>query len=536
MRKATYMNTVRKSAAQGNTFAGYNRQTFGSVNAFWDMRNMTGADAPIIRTRDRRRKVRRMEKCNGLFGREALGWVDGADLYYDGELVGKVQDSEKQFVHMGAYTAIFPDKVLLNTQTMKIEKMENTVTVSGDITFTPCDKLGDAAEFASAVYVKISAQGVGAGFKNQDVVTITGSRVESLNGDVQLDTVTENEIILLGTITAESISQTGGLTLARTAPDMDYVTECNNRLWGCSSKKHEVYACKLGDPTNWRNYQSLASDAYALTVGSYGDFTGAASHLGYVLFFKEHMIHKLFGDRPSNYQLTDTNARGVEKGSAGSLCAMNETLYYHSPDGMAEYQGALPSDAGYALGNERYRNVRSGSAKGRMWACMEDVDGKHNLFTLDGKTGLWHKEDETHAKHFANVEGMMYMADANNVLWCLNGRGDAVYEDDAAAWEQMPTYMVETGELEMADLYRKRLQKIQLRLEVDMEGSCDVDVQYDGNAWQTVYQVQAGKDKRAVALPIIPRRCDRMKIRIKGYGVMRLYNLNMITTGGSDIG
>ena len=145
MRKAPYMNPLRTSTAQGNTFAGYNRQLFGTVNAFWDMRNMTGTDSPIIRTREKRRKVRTFAKCNGLFGREALGWVDGTELYYDGEKVGQVQDGKKQFVHMGAYTAIFPDKMLLNTRTMKLEQMENTVTVEGNITYTPCDKLGDSA-------------------------------------------------------------------------------------------------------------------------------------------------------------------------------------------------------------------------------------------------------------------------------------------------------------------------------------------------------------------------------------------------------
>ena len=536
MRKAPYMNVIRTRTEESGVFYGYNRQLPARANAFWDMKNMTGMEAPIIRTRDRRYKVRTLQKCNGMFAREALGWVDGTQLWYEGEQVGNVQDSTKTFVHMGAYTVIFPDKVLLNTHTGEVTPMENTVHVTGNVTYTPCDKLGNAVDYGSANYVKVAAMGVGKGFKKSDVVTITGSWVEGLNGSMQLDTVTDDEIILLGVMASDSVTQTGGLTLERLTPDMDYVTECNNRLWGCSSQNHEVYACKLGDPTNWRNYQNLASDAFSMTVGSYGDFTGAASHLGYVLFFKEHMIHKVFGDKPSNFQLTDTNARGVQAGSHKSLCAMNETLYYHSPEGMAEYQGALPSDAGYALGHDQYRNVRAGSCKGRMWACMVDELGRHNLFTLDGKTGLWHKEDNLDAADFASVDGKMYALDAQGTIWCLNGRGDPVYEDADAGRESLVPYMVETGELGMEDLYRKRLRKIQLRLEVDMDGSCDVDVKYDGMDWQTVYKVEAGKSKRAIALPIIPRRCDRMKIRIKGWGMMRLYNMNLLTTGGSDIG
>ena len=61
---------------------------------------------------------------------------------------------------------------------------------------------------------------------------------------------------------------------------MDYLTECDNRVWGCSNKENVIYACKLGDPTNWFSYRGIAEDSYAVTVGSDGSFTGAATCLG----------------------------------------------------------------------------------------------------------------------------------------------------------------------------------------------------------------------------------------------------------------
>ena len=36
--------------------------------------------------------------------------------------------------------------------------------------------------------------------------------------------------------------------MERRVPDLDYVTECDNRVWGCSSKENVIYACKLGRP------------------------------------------------------------------------------------------------------------------------------------------------------------------------------------------------------------------------------------------------------------------------------------------------
>ena len=529
-----YANPVQSQTAQGNTFQGYRREEFGSVNAFWDMQNMTGLDSPVIRTRDKRRKVRTLQRCNGLFGREQLGWVDGTALWYGGKQVGTVEDSAKTFVHMGAYTVIMPDKLMYNTATGELLPMENRVTVS-NIQYASVDMLGESQDAMEALYVRMSAGGIGRGFKSGDVVLIENSKVESLNGYRQLQTVTDNEIVLLGTMGQNTDSQPGSITLSRTTPDMDYMTESDNRIWGCSSEKHEVYACKLGDPTNWHSYQGLASDAYALTIGSVGDFTGACTHLGYVYFFKENVHHKLFGNKPANYQLTNSHVRGVEKGSDKSLCILHETLYYLSPDGICASQGALPSQVDKALGNVQYKNAVSGSAGKRMWVSMEAENG-NVLFTFDIETGAWHKEDNVRAKAFANVGNHLYMLDDQNVIWCMTGMGDTELEDATAAWEEALPYMVETGEMDMANLFRKRLQKIHLRMTLEHDASCGIYVQYDGGEWKELLDVKAGKDLKSMVLPIIPRRCDRMRIRLQGSGMMRLYNLNTITQGGTEIG
>ena len=137
--------------------------------------------------------------------------------------------------------------------------------------------------------------------------------------------------------------------LERRVPDMDYLTECDNRVWGCSNKENVIYACKLGDPTNWFSYRGIAADSYAVTVGSDGAFTGAATCMGYALFFKENTLHKLYGSKPSDFQLSSLRCRGVAKGAARSLCVINETLYYLSPDGVMAWDGSIPNKVSTAL-------------------------------------------------------------------------------------------------------------------------------------------------------------------------------------------
>ena len=79
-----------------------------------------------------------------------------------------------------------------------------------------------------------------------------------------------------------------GVKVERRVPDLEYLTECDNRVWGCSSSENVIYACKLGDPTNWFSYRGIAADSYAVTVGSDGPFTGAATCMGYALFLRNY--------------------------------------------------------------------------------------------------------------------------------------------------------------------------------------------------------------------------------------------------------
>lgn len=528
--------SVQHYEREGSDFKGYYNEPFGGLTRFRGMRNMTGQDAPIIRTRDRRRLVRTVENFHGFFGRGTkLGWVSGTKLYYDGSEAGTVADSDKTFCQMGAYVMIMPDKKLYNTETGTLTNIENTVTVSGTITYTPSNMAGEADDYATAVYVKIAATGIGAGFKAGDVPEITGSNIQNLNGSHQVAAAAANYLVVIGTMDTASATQSGGVTVSRTMPDMDYMTECDNRIWGCSSANHEVYACKLGDPTNWRCYQGLSTDSYAVTVGSEGDFTGAVTHLGYVLFFKMDQILKVYGNRPSNFQLTSNKVRGVEKGSHKSLTVMNESLYYLSQTGECGYEGALPGSVSAAWGNIRYHNAVAGSAFGRMWVSLEDEEGNSILMTYDGTAGLWHIEDEIRITDFAKTDTALYGADEDGKIWRLTGTDDGAYDDENAADEGNIPWMIETGDLEMSFMERVRVQKILARVKMKNGSRCHIKVTYDDRETETAAAWTGSLSAYAREVAIIPRRCDHMRIRLEGSGDVEILNLNYLFRPGTYI-
>ena len=59
----------------------------------------------------------------------------------------------------------------------------------------------------------------------------------------------------------------------------------------------------MGDPKNWNCFLGLDNDSYAATVGTQNEFTGIAAWSGYLFFFKEDGFHKLYGTKPSNYEM-----------------------------------------------------------------------------------------------------------------------------------------------------------------------------------------------------------------------------------------
>ncbi len=553
------LGAVKASRDMTATFGGYNHNPVIAANEFYDMRNMSSDGWPLLCPREARRKVRTLEKPNGLCANEKLAWVDGTGFYYDGQKYGTVADSKKQFVNMGAYILIWPDKAYFNTKTHEFGSMENHVSVTGSVTVSLCKRDGTVysgytaassppaspsngalwidtsaaphvlKQYAASLkmwtsvpttYVKIAATGIGTGFLEGDGVTIAGMKDANLNGSFVLQGAGSGYLVITAIVDKVS-TQTGGVLVSRTVPKMDYMTECENRIWGCSSEKHEIYACVQGDFKNWNRYLGISTDSYAATIGTSGDFTGCITHLGYVLFFKPDVIHKIYGNRPSNYQITSTNCRGVQKGSEKSLVIVNETLYYKAENAVCAYNAALPSSVSEAFGNVFYKSASAGKCGSKYYISMKDGQGQPVFFVYDTAKNIWHREDGTFAEYFAAAGGALYFIDAAGGLYETKGGTEDV------------EWMAQTGDIGLLSPDAQYISKIQIRLEAEQGALIRIEVQYDGeSAWQEKYRINVTK-RRSFAIPIIPRRCDTMRIRIVGRGKARVYSIaKTIEQGG----
>jgi hypothetical protein len=391
----------------------------------------------------------------------------------------------------------------------------------------------------ATTYIKIQHPNIGKSFEVHDGITISGlkdqsAQIAALEGAAVVYDKGDDYIVIVGMLDkVETISSP--VVFKRSMPLMDYVIEANNRLWGCRYGLDEsgefvnrLYASKLGDFKNWNCYMGLSTDSYYANVGTDGYFTGAVTHLGAALFFKENVLHKVYGSFPSEFTVQDTVCRGVQRGCENSMAIVNEVLYYKARSGVCAYDGSLPVAVSYVLGNERYYDAVGGSHGNKYYICMADVNENWNLFVYDTAKGLWHREDDLHATHFVSFKGELYCVDAKNLnIITLLGSGQE-YEEDVE-------WMVETGELGITSPDMKYISRITLRVRLEVGAEMNIYAQYDmSDEWMQVCHIR-GTDLRSFSIPIRPRRCDFMRLKIEAKGMGKVYAMTKTIEQGSDV-
>lgn len=516
-------------------FGGYNH-TLGAENGdLWDMQNLTSDYYPLLSPRERRWTCRTIQKPNGFCAHDGLYWVDGTGFYADGALKGIVTDGRKKFTSLGAYIVILPDKKYYNRLTDEFGTLEQSWSGSAviqDGTY--------AGESAKANTICAGGTDWAAKFREGDAVTITGAAAHPENNKTAVIREIEGDCLRFyeNSFTVSEGGDSESLTISRTVPDLDYICENENRLWGC--KGDTIYASKLGDIFNWNVFDGVATDSFAVDVASTGDFTACCSYLGYPCFFKEEHIYKVYGDKPSNFQVMGSASMGVEQGSDESLAIAGEVLFYLSRTGIVAWSGGIPQNISAAFGTQRFRNAVGGSDGTKYYVSMQDAAGTYQLFAYDTRTNLWHREDETQAVGWGWNEEL-YCLDAGGKLWI---RGNARSVPQGAEQEQLVQWMAEWADFYEYSSYsssstalpeKKGIGKLLLRLELDEDSSVQIDMQFDSDGeWRPVKMLQT-EVKRSYYLPIIPRRCDHFRIRMTGTGGCRLYSMVREVYNGSEL-
>lgn len=581
------LNASAESRQTQDVFAGYNHNLRIGENEFYDMRNLTSDVAPVLSPRKARGIYLEAENAQGMIAKDSLCYVDGSyfvinQYRIDMGLSTAEEDCQKQLISMGAYVIILPDKKYINTaDTTDRGNIEAEFSSSAPVTFSPCKKDGttfspdyiQAAEptepenmalwmdtsvtphslkqWSSSTgmwtnvvttYVKIQTAGIGKSFAQYDGVRLsvpeemnfeTADQLKALNGAAIVYAKEDDAIVVVGILDEETTIQ-GIVSVSRKMPLMDFVIENDNRLWGCrygldSSGEvvNRLYSCKTGDFKNWDCYMGISTDSYYVNLGSDGQFTGAITHAGYPLFFKENLVHKVYGQIPSNFQVQSTACRGVQKGCSGSLAIVNEILYYKSRHAICAYDGSLPTEMSAALGETQYMNATAAAHGNKYYISMQEtLSGAWVFFVYDTAKGLWHKEDGLQAKFLCSCRDELYCAIPDGKIITMLGSGEP--------YEQYVDWMAETGIINASSPERKYLKRLSIRMVLEPGSSVTILAQYDScGVWESLGHM-TGSDLRSFTLPVRPRRCDHLRLRIEGTGKAMIFAITKSLSDGSD--
>ena len=579
-------------------FGGYNHQISCREGQFYDMKNMTSSHYPVLSPRHNRGIVKSFSNPQGILDKEDLWWIDSKRLYRNGKLQileeVTISEGQKVMAKMGAYIIIMPDKIWVKTndKSSKLEcgYMENETKIKG-VSISICEASGKSVEWHDAdyyknnpdklkdgcyqmsvnsegkpslkvysastsiwmtvasTYVQITAEGIGKGFEKEDGVKITTDDVsESLDNifvnkeedeehysvNTYIVDRTDNSITIPG-IFKGSVTQFDEMTIRieRKVPEMAYITECNNRLWGCSADGHEIYCCKLGDVKNWNLFRGNSTDSWAATIGSDGKFTGAVTFLGYPMFFKEDCLIKIAVSAVGGHQIKETMCRGVQNGSSASLTVLNETLFYKSTNGVCGYNGSLPYNISEELGDVNYYDAVAGAIGDKYYISMRDNKNEYSMFVYDTKNSIWCKEDNTKALFICKHKDDLYFVDdEDNTMKSIGGT--LPYEVLEKATEDRFEWYVESGPIGYSSPDNKYVGRINLRITLECGTDVDLFLQYDSHGeWEHKFNMN-GTGTRTFSIPIIPKRCDHFKYKIKGKGACKIHSITKTIEEGSD--
>lgn len=563
-----------------DVFGGYNHNLRIGSGEFYDMKNLTSSYYPVLSPRHPRgfyASPQHSIEISAIISKDSLCHIDGAYFYINGKPINMKLSSggQKSLISMGAYVIIMPDRKWINTETEEWGEIDAKIITQGDVEFSLCDINGKAynavpsptepdnpeelsywvdtstspnvlkqysKDFATTwieiptTYVKIGYPNIGENFNVDDGINISKITVASLSGlnGSNIVWAKDTHYIIVTGIIESSTPLSESITIERTMPDMDFVIESGNRLWGCkygpssNGAINEIYASKLGDFKNWNCFMGISTDSYAVSLGSDGQFTGAITHLGYPIFFKENCMHKIYGNYPANYQVQTTDCRGVQKGCAKSLAIVNETLYYKSRSSVCAYDGSLPVEISTALGDVTYSDAVAGVLGNKYYISMKDAEGSYHLFVYDTKRGMWHREDDTQAVAFSTCRGNLYFIDHDDgaIKSVLATPQD---ELEKVKWEAV------TGVIGTDSPDTKVISRLITRLKLEAGSRVAFFAEYDSSGeWEHLFTT-SGISLKSFSIPIKPKRCDHLRIWIVGEGEAKIYSICKVIERGSDI-
>lgn len=518
-------------------FKGWNMKSVIDDGEMRDMYNLSSDEYPCLYQRKPRglyqTGIADLPNPTALLVKnDKLAIISDGKFYYGGKYQpGLVLSDETKMVAINTKICFFPEKkyfVVIPDEdgTHQIGNIaEETVVSDVTVTLTTStitfpESAGFDTMFKAGDVVQMSAE--------PDILNISAEVKAVTDTSITFPDETFIELIAEGQETRDVAAEK--ITLYRPCPDLDFVIESNNRLWGVSNADNTIYASKLGDPTNWFYYQLTNWDSFAAEQGTDGEWTGCAAYSNHLLFFKEDCIHKVYGSKPSNYQIETAQCHALEKGSSKSVAIINDTVLYKSRLGIMAYAGGTPFLISENFGTEEFKDAVAGTDGIKYYVSVMQ-NNEPVLLVYDMNKYLWHKEDDTRVNDFCYFKGkLLYIDSSDRIIYEMDS--DVPLESEADI-----EWMAQLGPFDEWIEERKVYSHLNMRLKLDEYASLMVYISIDEGPWERIMHINDEKESSQF-IPIVPRRCNKFKVKLEGTGRCMIESLVRVyrdSTGRRDV-
>lgn len=461
--------------------------------------NLSTAEFPALCQRRGRKTLSGYTAPTAAGARDKLIVVDGTELKYDGTVVGTVTAGEKQIVTVNSKVCVFPDQVFYDTDTKKFGKMALDLTIpAANITFdTATITLKSDPEEGKKLEDL---------FQVNQAIEISGSSIKENNRSYIIRAVSGN-VITLDKDSLKAGTSTTDVHIQRKMPELKYVCEQNNRLWGVDDST--IWASALGDPLTFYNYDGLSTDSYAVSLGTQGRFTGICGYGSNVMIWEENAVHRLMGSEPGEYTIYNNTIPGVQAGCHKSLAVVNDVLYYKGTAGVYAFTGGSPTFCGTEFGTRRFGNAVAGTDGQKYMISMQDLDsGEWGFWVLDTLSGIWLREDGTHAVDIFRLGSELLMLTADGKL-LKTGQDDS--EEGKLHWSAVLT------PFDWSTPETKQYTRLYFQLLLEAGSWVKIEIREDRNPWREVF-IHHTQRRKSLAAPVAPNKCEQLQVRLTGKG------------------
>lgn len=422
------------------------------------------------------------------------------------EAMRDLSAGEKECVKMGKYLVVYPDKLWHDTEETSWQNIGETFAIAASQTTYHSNAIefknySDYSSFASKFFEGDTIE-IDGGFYVNDVAKTANAKatIRTMTGGTRTVTFDPN------TFDIPSSGEVGiATTFKRNAPELKFILSHGGRLWGV--EKNEIKASKFQSPYNFEYFDLSAADSYAVETAEPGDFTASFSMGDYALFFKENLIYRITGTKPSNFRLTVIPSKGVKSGCQRSLAQQNGTVYYVGTDGVYACGGAESKKISAAIGNLSDVTSASGGFLGSVYyVSLKRAGGIYETYGYDTEKRMWFK---------AGSDGITSMGALNGELWCL--KTDKTLFKLTAGGEREKDFSVTLREYDEGKYSQKGFSRLYLKYKLNDGGYIRVETSLDFAPFKEA-AIFSDSKRRVSEIRLSPNRGDNMRLKISVYG------------------